>query len=235
MHELYFELIQVSINQLDCLSRGPSPEEWQEFYRLSKRHSLLEVTYQGVVKVFEFGLRAPQDLSIDWMADAEEIGESGQPEVTLQPADISNPIRRMLFKRWISRNGGSLYTYEGRQRQLTPQATAVLLLLSAYEQFQKGQLTLRPIVLLCQALQKPTVAQVRFQDGSTIRQMIKTFGILHFSQSVMWLLGHSLALDSKCMPCGMSSSGGRFVLNQVMETPYPFFKRLRNWLLRILY
>jgi len=31
------------------------------------------VCYNGVEKLFEFGLRAPQDVSIDWMAEAEEI------------------------------------------------------------------------------------------------------------------------------------------------------------------
>ena len=78
MDELFFELMQVSTGKLDCLSRGPEPEEWKELYELSKRHQVAGLCYQGVERLFEFGLRAPQDVSIDWMADAEEEGASAE-------------------------------------------------------------------------------------------------------------------------------------------------------------
>ncbi len=73
MENLFYELIQVSIGQLDCLSRGPSPEEWQQLYLTAQRQNVTGVCYNGVEKLFDFGLRAPQDVSIDWMAEAEEI------------------------------------------------------------------------------------------------------------------------------------------------------------------
>jgi len=73
MESLFYELMQVSIGQLDCLSRGPSPEEWQQLYATSQRQAVTGVCYRGVEKLFEFGLRAPQDISIDWMSEAEEI------------------------------------------------------------------------------------------------------------------------------------------------------------------
>ena len=75
MQELFFELLRVAIGQLDCLSRGPSNQEWNDIYQIAQRHGLLGVCYKGVEHLFEFGLRAPQDLSIDWMADAETIRE----------------------------------------------------------------------------------------------------------------------------------------------------------------
>ncbi len=75
MQELFFELLRVAIGQMDCLSRGPRAEEWQYIYRTAQRHGLTEVCYRGVERLFDFGLRVPQDLSIDWMADAEEIRE----------------------------------------------------------------------------------------------------------------------------------------------------------------
>ncbi len=73
MESLFYELMQVSTGQLDCLSRGPSPEEWQQLYALSQRQAVTGICYKGVEKLFEFGLRAPQDVSIDWMSEAEEI------------------------------------------------------------------------------------------------------------------------------------------------------------------
>lgn len=75
MQELFFELLRVSIGQLDCLSRGPLAQEWQNIFHTAQRHGLTEVCYMGVERLFEYGLRVPQDLSIDWMADAEEIRE----------------------------------------------------------------------------------------------------------------------------------------------------------------
>jgi len=71
--KLFYELLQVSTGQLDCLSRGPSPEEWQWLYTTAQQQQVTGICYKGVEKLFEFGLRAPQDVSIDWMAEAEEI------------------------------------------------------------------------------------------------------------------------------------------------------------------
>ena len=73
MEKLFFELIRVSTGQLDCLSRGPEPEEWHELYEMARHQRLLGVCYRGAQHLFEFGLRVPQDLIIDWMAEAEAI------------------------------------------------------------------------------------------------------------------------------------------------------------------
>ena len=73
MEKLFFELIRVSTGQLECLSRGPEPEEWHELYEMARHQRLLGVCYRGAQHLFEFGLRVPQDLIIDWMAEAEAI------------------------------------------------------------------------------------------------------------------------------------------------------------------
>ena len=78
MNRLFFELMQVSTGQLDCLSRGPSPEEWQELYTLAREQNVVGACYQGTVRLFDFGLRAPQNLIIDWMNEAEDLREQCQ-------------------------------------------------------------------------------------------------------------------------------------------------------------
>ena len=75
MRKLFFELMQVSVGQLDCVSRFPEPNEWQKFYELAKKQAVIGVCYHGVTKLFDYGLVAPQELSLDWMAEAEEIKE----------------------------------------------------------------------------------------------------------------------------------------------------------------
>ena len=76
MQKLFFELLQVALGQLDCLSRGPLPDEWYELYHIAQRQGLVGICYKGVERLFEYGLRAPQDLCIDWMADTESIRET---------------------------------------------------------------------------------------------------------------------------------------------------------------
>ena len=76
MQKLFFELLQVALGQLDCLSRGPLPGEWYELYHIAQQQGLVGICYKGVERLFEFGLRAPQDLCIDWMADTESIRET---------------------------------------------------------------------------------------------------------------------------------------------------------------
>ena len=75
MRKLFFELMQVSVGQLDCVSRFPESNEWQKFYELAKKQAVIGVCYHGVTKLFDYGLVAPQELSLDWMAEAEEIKE----------------------------------------------------------------------------------------------------------------------------------------------------------------
>ena len=75
MRKLFFELMQVSLGQLDCVSRFPEPNEWQKFYELAKKQAVIGICYHGVTRLFDYGLVAPQDLSLDWMAEAEEIKE----------------------------------------------------------------------------------------------------------------------------------------------------------------
>ena len=75
MEQLFYELIRVSTGQLDCLSRGPEPEEWQELYEMARQQNLTGVCYRGVQALFEFGLRVPHELIIDWMSETETIEE----------------------------------------------------------------------------------------------------------------------------------------------------------------
>ena len=51
VHSLFFELIQVSVGQIDCLTRGPEPEEWMELYEISKQQHVEGISYQGVMKL----------------------------------------------------------------------------------------------------------------------------------------------------------------------------------------
>lgn len=97
MRKLFFELMQVSVGQLDCVSRFPEPDEWKKLYELAKNQAVAGICYHGVTKLFDFGLVAPQELSLDWMADAEDIKEQNRGRsrrlITLQEELQSHHLR----------------------------------------------------------------------------------------------------------------------------------------------
>lgn len=227
MNELFFELIQVSTGQLDCLNRGPSPEEWQQLYDLSKRHGLTALCYQGVVRLFEYGLRAPQDLSIDWMADAEELGGAETVNHLISVPEISNPVRKRLIDKWISNNSGSFYVYVDKQKTNTPSSAIVLKLIEAYESFHHGTLTMQHVVGCFDVLRQANGHFDTFTDGSSVSQVLRKIGIWRFARSMMWIVNHTMAFDATLMPCRPLEVGGRFVLQQITEEKVPLLERIK--------
>jgi len=123
MQELFFELLRVAIGQLDCLSRGPSNQEWDDIYKTAQRHGVLGVCYKGVEHLFEFGLRAPQDLSIDWMADAETIRE----EQELFEARCERLVKKLAERklRAAVMNGLGVHRYAGNDLQHLVQTASI--------------------------------------------------------------------------------------------------------------
>ena len=232
MQKMFFELIQVSLGQLDCLDRGPSNEEWEVLHEWSKKHGLTALCYQGVVKLFEFGLRAPQDLSIDWMAEAEEE-DSREKEAQQVPA-ISHPLRRMLVDRWLSRNGASLTEKAGGQRQYVPSARFVLLLLQAFEDFHAGTLTLKSVVDCFTLLQEHGKSLEKFRDGSSVPQMLQTFGIWRFSQAMMWVTQQVCLLPPDKMPATPKMAAGSFLLDELTGGKKTLKIRLKNRIRKFL-
>ena len=53
MEQLFYELIQVSLKQLDCLSRGPEPEEWEELHETARQQKMTGICYRGVQALFD--------------------------------------------------------------------------------------------------------------------------------------------------------------------------------------
>lgn len=78
MRKFFFEFVQVSVGQLDCVSRFPEPDEWRKFYELASNHLIAGICFHGVAKLFNYGLVAPQELSLEWMAEAEHIKEQNR-------------------------------------------------------------------------------------------------------------------------------------------------------------
>lgn len=123
MKKLFYELMQVGMGQLDCLSRGPSPEEWHELYELAQREAVAGICYRGAVSLFEYGLRAPQDLIIDWMSESEEIREHNELTMTrlteLQRRVADGGTRTSVL------SGDGLFSYYGDELFYLRESSAI--------------------------------------------------------------------------------------------------------------
>ena len=123
MQELFFELLRVAIGQLDCLSRGPSSQEWNAIYQTARRHGLVGVCYKGVERLFEFGLRVPQDLSLDWMSDAETLREEQELFDTRCRKLVGKLLERKI--RATVMNGLGMRLHSDNELQHLLQATSI--------------------------------------------------------------------------------------------------------------
>ena len=198
VHSLFFELIQVSVGQIDCLTRGPEPEEWMELYEISKQQHVEGISYQGVMKLFEFGLRAPQDVSLDWMAETETIRETN--EMAEKPSALAQCYSEELR--------------DLRQRSAEELSTASKLTIQyLYKQYLHHQLDMRLLLDYYFVLRKNSGKYESLKGGG----LPGFWGARRFARGVMWMLQETMNLDKQYMPFEPLEIEGRFLLNDMMQ------------------
>ena len=197
MEELFFELMQVSLEQLDCLSRGPEPEEWHGLYKLAKRQQVEGICYHGVERLFEFGLRAPQDISIDWMAEAEELRERNgqanrQPAMARYYSDALQDLRQ-----------------SDDDDFRTPKPT----IQDFYCLYLQHRLNMRHLMDYALMLRHTDGKYETLKGGG----LLSSVGQRRFGRGLMWVLQQTLGLERGHMPFEPLESEGRFLLSDVMQ------------------
>ncbi len=66
LEQTFFELLQVAIGRIVCLSHSPSAEEWKDLYEIAKKQSLVGVCFAGVQKLVE--QQTPEEmLYLTWI------------------------------------------------------------------------------------------------------------------------------------------------------------------------
>ena len=198
VHSLFFELIQVSVGQLDCLSRGPEPDEWFEMYEISKQQHVEGISYQGVMKLFEFGLRAPQDISLDWMSEQETIRETN--EMAEKPSALAQCYGEELRDLRLS----------GAEELPTASKLTIQYL---YKQYLRHSLDMRLLLDYYFVLRKNS-GQYESLKG---RRLLDFCGVRRFARGVMWMLQETMNLDKQYMPFEPLEKEGRFLLNDMMQ------------------
>lgn len=69
---LFFELIQVSLNNRECLSRTPSVKEWWSIYTEAERQAIVGVLQKGLERLPERQM-PPKPLLLQWIGMAQMI------------------------------------------------------------------------------------------------------------------------------------------------------------------
>lgn len=208
---LFFELIQVSAGLLDCLSRGPEPEEWQTLYELSKQHHVEGISYQGVMKLFDFGLRAPQDPSLDWMAEAEAIREANE---TAAQSTVLAPCYDQELLGLRQRADNEL------------RAVSQLNIQYVFQQYLQRKLDMRLLLDYYYVLRQSNGKFETLKAGGPFGYI----GIRRFARGVMWMLQETLKLNTQHMPFAPLEKEGRFLLSDMMNE-VPWWKRALHALL----
>ena len=195
---LFFELMKVSVGQMDCLSRGPEPDEWQTLYELSKQQNVEGISYQGVTKLFEYGLRAPQDISLDWMAEAETIRETN--EIAEKPSVLA-------------------FCYDEAIRDLRQRTNNEVKAVSqfkiqyVYQQYLRHQLDMSLLLDYYHVLRQTSGKNETLKGGG----FLDSLGIRRFARGVMWMLQEVMNLDKQYMPFEPLEIEGRFLLTDMMQ------------------
>lgn len=200
MEKQFYELIRVSTGLLDCLDQGPSPEEWEQLYQLSKQQKVEGICYRGVERLFEFGLRAPQDVSIDWMSETEVIRETNSQAKRLPRLVKCYPEELQELR-------------QSEDDLLNP--SEVPTIRQMYSLFLQRQLNMRAVLdyyyVLCQTKGKFETSK----GGDWTDHVLGGFGLRRFARALMWLMHESLGFERERMPWSPNEHEGHFLQGEL--------------------
>lgn len=250
MEQLFLELLRVSIEKMDCVERGPSAEEWLQLYRMSQHHQMVSICYHGVERLFDYGLRGPQDMVLDWMSDAENnsVNKSVvyslmpivarydyQKKVIYQPETECSPFKNWRLRQWFQKNHSMIPSPDDRLRPSTLPMSLFCLLLHAQQALLRGRLTLRPILDCYYLLHLAEGHFGAFLDGRSFKRQLSAWKLLDFAQGVMWIIQEVFELSQASMPCEPSEQEGRFILQEVMSERCRLWRLMKHYPIKIIW
>lgn len=119
MNELFFELLQVAIGKLICLSRTPSEDEWKELYNMAKKQSLVGVCFAGVQKTLSNSplkgedptvIGMPGMLYLTWMGMAAKIQQRNEV-VNQQCVELQERLKTIGYRSCVLKGQSAAKLY----------------------------------------------------------------------------------------------------------------------------
>ncbi len=185
---------------LDCLSRGPEPEEWLKMHEMATQHKVQGITYIGVERLFEFGLRAPQDISIDWMSEAELIREVNAKNGRQAPVAANYPEELRELRQSSDDNLADIKT---------------LTIQTVYRLYRHRKLNMRVLMDYYYTLLKHGYMHETMHDSGANFSLLGWMGIRRFTRGTMWLMQRIFGLKRQSMLCDPMKSEGHYLLKEL--------------------
>lgn len=94
---MFFELLQVAIGKIVCLSHSPSAEEWKGLYDMAKKQSLVGICFAGVQKLQTQRQEPPEMLYLTWMGMAAKIQQRNDV-VNRQCVELQDCLKKIGYR-----------------------------------------------------------------------------------------------------------------------------------------
>lgn len=107
---LFYELIQLSIGQRDCISITPSSKEWETIFTYSQEQTIAGVTFTSLEKLFSSGIKPPKELLFKWWGLSEQIKSKNQL-LNKRCFEICELLSRAGFRSCILKGQGNARMY----------------------------------------------------------------------------------------------------------------------------
>lgn len=110
VNKLFYDLIKVSIEKSDCLTRTPTGSEWVLLYEMAKKQSLVGVCFAGVQRLVSQQQSPPEMLYLQWMGMAAKIQQRNE-QLNRQCAELGKSLKVKGYRYAILKGQGvaSLY------------------------------------------------------------------------------------------------------------------------------
>lgn len=120
MNSLFFELLQVSIGNRECLSCSPSANEWMSLYTIAKAQTMIGIAFNGLRRLPQEQTKAlPKPLKMQWLGLVVQIQKRNEIInvrcVELQQRLAEDGIRSCILK------GQGVATLYGKELSLLRQ------------------------------------------------------------------------------------------------------------------
>lgn len=110
LEQMFFELLQVAIGRIVCLSHSPSAEEWKGLYEMAKKQSLVGVCFAGVQKLVGQQQAPEEMLYLTWMGMAAKIQQRNEV-VNQQCAELQSKLSADGLRSCVLKGQGNATLY----------------------------------------------------------------------------------------------------------------------------
>ena len=141
-----------------------------------------------------------------------------------------NPMKNRAIHQWYEHNRRLFFVKEGDVVRLSPEADVIYHLVRLYWRFMYKGISLRDL-MDCFFAFKRTAGQTAMID---YEKVLKSFGILHFSQGIMWVMQEVFGLEKEAKIIAPLEDKGAMILKEVMSGKYHFFHRFLKYPIEML-